>query len=228
MKRTQINHQNMHLAVVQFLNDNTSIVDSEPLVQEAANVFKPIVASITATSQQRQNSDSAGYTANKNNALDHAFTLAANTCLKARPYARKTKDAVLLKAIDHSFSDLHDTADDKGLALCNSIVTALQPHLTALQPYKITQATLTEISNAIAAATPKGAERDVVNAASIKGTADLVDLFKQAKAALLELDELIEGQLSDTNKDFVDTYFITRRIIDTKGGGGSKAEEVKQ
>ena len=227
MKRTQINHQNMHLAVVQFLNDNQSIVDSEPLVLEAANTFKPIVASITATSQQRQNSDSTGYTASKNNALDHAFTLAAAACLKARPYARKIKDAVLLKAIDHSFSDLHDTADDKGLTICNSIVTALQPHLAALQPYKVTQATLTELSNAITAAAPKGAERDVVNAASIKGTADLVELFKQAKAALLELDELIEGQLSDTNKDFVDTYFITRRIIDTKGGGG-KAEEEKK
>lgn len=227
MKRIQINRQNMHLAVVQFLNDNTAIVDSEPLVQEAANVFKPIVANITATSQQRQNSDSTGYTTNKNNALDHVFTLAASACLKAKPYARKMKNAVLLKAIDHSFSDLHDTADDTGLTICNSIITALQPHLTALLPYKITQATLTELSNAITATAPKGAERDVVNAASIKGTADLVELFKQAKAALLELDELIEGQLSDTHKAFVDTYFITRRIIDTKGGGG-KAEEVKK
>ncbi|MDI9363464.1 MAG: hypothetical protein QM541_00835 [Flavobacterium sp.] len=228
MNRTQINLQNMHLVVVEYLNNNQTIVVSNPLVLEAANALKPVVASITATSLQRQSIDRRGYTASKNNALDNLFSIAADACLKARPYARKIKDAVLLKAIDHNFSDLHDTADNKGIALCNGIVAALQPHLSALQPYKVTQATLTEISNAITAATPKAAERDVVNAASIKGTADLHDLFKQAKAALLELDELIEGQLSDTHKDFVDTYFITRRIIDTKGGGGSKVEEGKK
>ena len=55
----------------------------------------------------------------------------------------------------------------------------------------------------------------------------MVYLFKQAKESLVELDDLMEGQLSDTNKDLVDTYFIARRIIDLRGGG-SKAEEVKK
>ena len=219
MKRPQINHQNMHLAVIKLLNDNQAIVASEPLVAEATNIFKPIVAQITAVSQQRKNNDSTGYTVNKNNALDAVFTLAAKICLKAKPYARKIKDAVLLKAIDHSFSDLHDIADDKGLTTCNAIITALQPHLTALLPYKITQATLTELTTAIATATPKAAERDVVDANNINSTAQLRQLFIDAKAELIELDDLIEGQLTDTHKDFVDTYFIARRINDIGGGG---------
>ena len=226
MTRLQINRQNMHLAVLQFLNDNNTIVQSEPLVAEAANIFKPIVAQITMVNQERKNSDSTGYTANKNNALDAAFTLAASICLKAKPYARKINDAVLLKAIDHTFSDLHDIADDKGLTTCNAIVTALQPHLTALLPYKITQATLTDLSAAISTATPKAAERDVVNANSVNSTAQLRELFIAAKTALIELDDLIEGQLIDDHKAFVDTYFVARRVNDIKGGGG-KVEEVK-
>lgn len=228
MNRKQTNHQNMHLAVVKLLDDNKTIIDTEPLVADEYSLFKAIVAKITATNEQKQNTDTGGYTKNKNKALDNAFTIAAAISVKAKPYARKIKDDVLLKAIDHSFTDLHELADDKGLTICKAMITALEPHLVALQPYKVTQATLTELSNAITTATPKAAERDIVDATHINSNAQLVDLFKQAKASLIELDDLMEGQLSDTHKDLVDTYFIARRIIDLRGGGGSRAEEVKK
>jgi hypothetical protein len=115
----------------------------------------------------------------------------------------------------------------KAVTICKAMITALEPHLAALQRYKVTQATLTELSNAITTATPKAAERDIVDATHINSNAQLVDLFKQAKASLVELDDLMEGQLSDTHKDLVDTYFIARRIIDLRGGG-SKTEEGKK
>jgi ABC-type transporter Mla MlaB component len=226
MNRKQTNHQNMHLTVVQLLDDNETIIVAEPLVADGYAIFKAIVAKITTTNQQKQESDIGGYTANKNKALDNVFTFADKISVKAKPYARKIKDDVLLKAIDHSFTDLHDMAEDKALTICKAMVTAIEPHLAALLPYKVTQATLTELSNAITTATPKAAERDVVDVAHINSTALLLDLFKQAKAALKELDDLMEGQLSDTHKDLVDKYFIARRIIDTRGGGGKKSEEV--
>lgn len=229
MNKKQSNHQTMHLVVVQLLNDNKTIVESEPLVAEEAANFASIVAQITATNQQKQNTDTGGYTTDKNTAINHVFTLAVEISLKAKPYARKNKEAVLLKAIDHSFSDLDDMADDTALTICNSMITALQPHLSKLQPYKVTQATLDELAAAITTATPKAAERDVVDVAHINSTASLVDLFKQAKASLIELDDLVKGQLTATHKDFVDLYFIARRIVDTNSGGGKSAvvEEKK-
>ena len=41
MKRPQINHQNMHLAVIKLLNDNQAIVASEPLVAKPPIYLNP-------------------------------------------------------------------------------------------------------------------------------------------------------------------------------------------
>ncbi len=216
----------MHQVVLQLLADNQPIMATEPLVADAATIFKTIVAAITATNQHKQDTDTGGFTANKNNAIDVAFTLAAELSVKAKPYARKLGDAVLLKAINHSFSNLHDGPDTTGLAMCTSMVMALQPHLTTLLPYKITAASLVTLTTAIATATPKAAERDVVDVAHTNSTAQLLTLFKQAKTALIDLDDLVEGQLSANHKAFVDSYFIARRIIDMRGGRSGGAVVV--
>jgi hypothetical protein len=62
MNRKQTNHQNMHLAVVKLLDDNKTIIDTEPLVADEYSLFKGIVAKITATNEQKQNTDTGGYT----------------------------------------------------------------------------------------------------------------------------------------------------------------------
>lgn len=49
-------------------------------------------------------------------------------------------------------------------------------------------------------------------------------LFSTAKLQLKILDNLIEGDADDDSSDFAGNYFIMRRTIDHKGGGGKKGD----
>ena len=226
MNKKQRNYQTMHNVVLQLLAANQPIVTAEPLIGETVDIFKAIAAQITTAAQLNQSSDTGGFTTNKNSALDAVFTLAAALSVKAKPYARKINDAVLLKAVTHSFSDLHDSPDTTGLSICTAMATAIQPHMAALLPYKITTANLSELKTAITDAQPKTAERDVVDITHTNSTATLIDLFDKAKTTLIDLDDLIEGQLTANHKSFVDSYFIARRLNDTRGNASKEAEIV--
>ena len=229
MNKRQTNHQTMHFVVLETLADNQPIIATEPLVAEVVTDFKTIVDHIIATNAIKQTSDTGGYTANKNKALDAVFTLAVALGLKAKAYARKVNDAVLLKAVDYSISTLHNMPESNALAVCNAMVTAITPHLSTLLPYKITADNLASLQAAMDTATPLTAKRDTVDITHTQSTATLADLFTQASNTLDALDDLIEGQLTETHPDFVDIYFIARRINSTRGGGKSEdGGEVKK
>ncbi len=229
MNKRQTNHQTMHFVVLETLADNQPIIAAEPLVAEVVTDFKTIIDHIIATNAIKQTSDTGGYTANKNKALDAVFTLAVALGLKAKAYARKVNDAVLLKAVDYSSSTLHNMPESNALAICNTMVTAITPHLDALLPYKITADNLANLQAAMDTAIPLTAKRDTVDNTHTQSTATLTDLFKQAGNTLDALDDLIEGQLNETHPDFVAIYFIARRINSTRGGGksGDGGEEKK-
>jgi len=229
MTQRQHNVLNMYNAVLQYLDENSGIwSDITPVADKQAQL-QTLINSISSKSEEQQGRSSGGYTAAKNVAMDNMVDLAYKLALKVKGYAKKTGDEVLLQWVDFSMSKLGTGTSTEVINRCKLITSAAEKNLAALADYKVTEADLTALHDAINNAVPKKAERDSVNAARRGVTLSLPTLFSQAGKEANNLDDLMKGLIA--NEDFVTGYFAARRINDMRGGRNKKEEvkgEVKQ
>lgn len=223
MTQRQIDSLNMFNAVLQYLSDNSADWNTNTLISSGAKAFSTSVDAIHKLSATQLSSEKKGYTTKKDQDLENLVNLTFKLALRVKNYAVSINDAVLKQAVDFSHHELEAGKETDVVNRCSNIADKANSIVAAAPPeYKITADLITQVTNAAAAIEPDRSERDVVGGTHSGATMQLNNLFATARTNLYTLDDLIEGDADDDSSDFVRNYFIMRRTVDHKGGGGKK------
>lgn len=215
MTQKQANTLNMHLAVIQYLDNNKDNWNSNSIITKAVNSFQTMVANIQKASLQ-QNAEVATKPAKNEQDKEQLINLSYKLALRVKNYAVSINNTLLKQSVDFSKNELEAGKEKDIIQRCESIINKAKTVTAAPAGYKIT---LDFISKVEAALRIFSSETHDNNKAQNIGSSaeELENLFNKASSKLHILDDLIEADADDNTSVFVRKYFITRRTnIDHK------------
>ena len=181
----------MYMAVRDFLNLNATIVASLPNFAVNNTTLQNNITSIQSTGEQ-QEFDKTGISDNKKLLKLTLVTQAEDISKKMVAYANNIGNAILLKEVKYSKSELNRASDTDLKNMVQCIYDRANSNVAALATYGITAAILTAFLNAITAfntAIPKVNEG--INETKLS-TAQLATLYKATDLALDNIDKIVE------------------------------------
>ncbi len=209
----------MYLASKDYLTTNAAIVTPLPNYSGFFTAFQGYITQIQTYAEQQQ-FDKTGIAESKGQLRSTLVMLAADTSRKITAYAKFANNQVLMKETKYTESDLNRIADTALRDATQGIYDRAQANLAALATYGVTAATQTSLQNAITAFITSIPKPRLGIADKKQTTIQLANLFKQADAALENIDTLVEiVRLSQPN--FYKGYKAVRKIVEM--GTGSLA-----
>ena len=205
----------MYMVVNDCLTVNSTIVANLPGFAQNNTTLQKNLGLIQSTGEQ-QEYDKTGITDNKKLLRQTLVAQAVDISYKMVAYANNTANAVLLKEIKYTKSELEHSADAdlKNRAQC--IYDRANTNVAALATYGITAALLTTFLGAITAfntAIPKTKE-------SIKDkkltTAQLNDLYDSTDLVLENIDKIVEI-VHNSQPNFYKIYKESRKLPNSGG-----------
>lgn len=221
MDQRQINQLNMLEGVLTHFDNNEPLwLTKVPVARDVA-ALRFVVTEIRNSSLLQQQSNTMGYTAQKNAALDKILDETLDVALQVKDFAIEKEDLALKAAVDFSETALGDGPEKEIINRCEIIVKNAIAHITDLAAagYELTSANMTALLADIEAEKVLWAKRDVVGGTRTGITASLPELMAKAKAILKKLDGLVRSMIKD--KAFTNTYEALRFINNRRGGGGN-------
>lgn len=223
MNSGQESKNSMYLACKDYLAANATILTPLPNYSAFSTAFLGYITQIQTYGEQ-QLFDKSGIAESKSQLRNTLVLLAADTSRKVTAYAKFTNNQLLMNEIKYTESELRKIADTSLRDAAQGIYDRAQANLTALVPYGVTAATQTALQSAITAFLTSIPKPRLGIADKKETTAQLANLFKQADAALENIDTLVEiVRLSQPA--FYKGYKGVRKIIDT--GSGSLAIKIQ-
>ena len=205
----------MYMVVNDCLTVNSTIVANLPGFAQNNTTLQKNLGLIQSTGEQ-QEFDKSGISDNKKLLRQTLVAQAVDISYKMVAYANNTANAVLLKEIKYTKSELEHSADAdlKNRAQC--IYDRANTNVAALATYGITAALLTNFLGAITAfniAIPKTKE-------SIKDkkltTAQLNDLYDSTDLVLENIDKIVEI-VHNSQPNFYKIYKESRKLPNSGG-----------
>lgn len=216
MTNKQESYLNMQLTVVSFCNNHSSGGISIPAYATNLNNLAEINGAIQQIAGV-QETGTSGIAANKKQLRLNLNNLAADTARRLTTFAKLTDNLILLGEVDYTESDFRNFSDNEVLEQALVIHGKAQLNLSQLVQYGITGDTQTALQNAADAFGSVITAPRLGATAKNQATNQLVVLFKQAAAALVKIDAIVElVKLTDTN--FYAGYKSARKLI-SKGVG---------
>ena len=214
MNKQQSRQVTMMSTVIAHLESKPTVWQASPLIAEEFTSLKSVVNTILSEEYNQVQRNPKGLTKVKNGQLDFMCNLTVQLIAKIRPYARRTKNMVLLQAIDYSYTGLRRPKGASSVSRCQLVLDKAKEHLSDLGIYNVSQAQLDELQAAIDKYKPLVAHRNTVGDARATATTNISTLMGQAKIHLLNLDDLIPSQLSES--DFISTYKQCKKITNSR------------
>ena len=226
MNQRQENSLTMFKAVAALFNNSQSTWKSSVPVAESFGTFQTLLSQIESTALKQEESQTAGYTSDKNQQKAVLAEKAYSIVLKLRAFAKRTSNEVLKKAIDISLSSLQRQPEQGLIGQCQIIHDKGKKHQKAAAAYSITDADLAQLQNLINDFKPLAGFRDSVGDQLSVATDGLDSLFGQARETLDILDDEVEALIQDVN--FVSAYFEARKTTDrrARAAGGTETPVV--
>ena len=219
MNSGQESKHSMYLASKDYMAANATLLTPLPNYAGLSSAFLGYITQIQ-TYGEKQQFDQKGVALNKGQYRKTLVLLSADTSRKLTAYAKFANNQVLLSETKYTESDLNRIADTTLRDAAQGIYDRAQANLTALTTYGITAATQTSLLNAINAFVGSIPKPRLSIADKKNTTTYLANLFKQADAALENIDTLVEI-IRLTQPNFYKGYRAVRRIVPT--GIGSLA-----
>ncbi len=224
MNQAQTNTNTMHKAVAVHFEKNKSAWQTiKPIAEEYA-LFLTLKNKIEEQDLKKTKSSSKGLTSNKDAKLNEMLVSLDQLIKRVRPYAKKTKNEVLLEAIDYSKSDFRELGQEKLFPTAQKVVDAIKAEANNLVDYKIDAAYLAQIQDQITTTEPLISERDNVADQSSTLSDSLTQTFKKILPVIKNLDDLVESLIDET--EFISTYKKARITVDR--GGNASTKEIKK
>lgn len=214
----------MFKAVLAHLDSKPAGWNTLPALAELVEQFRAFTNAMIQLGLTQSERNTMGYTLDKDAQLEDMCELTYQLLLKIRPYARKTKNNVLLQAVDYAPTSLRTGAESEIITRCQLIHNQATTHLAGLAAYMVTEAELNAVQAAIDTFKPLSGARDAISGERTTATANIPVMMNQAKETLASIDDLVEALVKDS--PFVETYQQVRQVID-RGGSGGKPEPTK-
>ena len=212
MNRRQQNTHAMHVAVLTLLDSRaTAWTGKTPAVEAVAALRGPVEAA-AAIARERDRLDAEGLTDAKAEARDAMEAAAMRLVEAVRPYARVTKDTVLLAEVNVTAAWFDRASDAGAVSRAERIRAATAGRLADLAGYEVTQKDVDALAETIAAFSPTGAVRDAQGGQREARTGTLAAAFRAARKALKVLDDVVPGVVRDA--ELAAEYRRVRRTDD--------------
>jgi len=211
MTRRHQNHHVMHADVLAVLDHHAALWTSRDRVVPHVDALRDAYAQAAETDARREALRPKGLTRSKET-LRAAMKNQTLALAKAvRPFGRDTGDDALVDAATFTETDFKRASEAGAVSLAERVLRAAEPHDKKLPPYGAAAGAVDALRAAIEAFRPAGGARDAVRSQQEALTRAMPPLFKAAKAAIAQLDDLVPGIGDET---LAAEYTRARRIDD--------------
>ena len=216
MTSEQESRFSMQLVARDFLTGNATITATLP---SNAGFFTAVTTGITQIQsiREQQEFDKTGIAVNKTQLKTNLVALAIDVSRKVIAYATIVNNAVLLKEVKYTESELKKSADSILKDRCQVIYGRANANLAALATYGVTAAILTNLLNALNAYNTSIPKPRPGIADKKVATEQLAILLKSVDDNLAKIDALVEI-VRVTQANFYSEYKNARKVVETGVG----------
>lgn len=225
MNRRQSNVYNMAKSLVVFFGKSEPVWEAEELVVVSVDRIIVIVDKIADVAALQKKNETPAYTATKDQQRGLLENEVYRFCGRMMVYAVKEEDAMTAKLVKITRTKISNMSINKLLSFSRVIADVAEELLVDLAAYKLTQVDVDSLRELIVSTERLAAERDSAKGEHCENTLHLERLFKELQTELKLMDTQVVAYIED--KEFLDTYFFTRRVYDVRGGSGKKEEVVE-
>jgi len=212
MKKTQVDQYNMLLAVENHFDSNASIWTSKIPVSDIKTAFSGVIDQITAAATL-QSINSTGATLNKNELRKDLEEKGLFVSSVVSTYAEVNSGQKELYKMAHiTKSSFRDFKPAELLFAIENLNAGAMTVIENLEPYGVTQATLTDMMAARDAFFNILNRPVEVTSTRKDATEDIVDLLHQAVSMLEKRMDPIMVVFKTTEPQFYNVYFNDRKI----------------
>jgi hypothetical protein len=212
MTQTQERTLSMYLLIVQYLQNNATVV-SVPGFQNLLNRFENTVNDIRDIEQLRINDDSAIQSASKKDLRMQCLTALENILDMLKAHADISNDTVLAQKTNIQFSLLKRLADTAFAADCDKYYQIAVSNAAALVPYGITAAYLADFRQVIDAYISVITQPRAAIISRADNTVILRNLFVKGKKEMESLTLQVTTKRI-TAPNFYSQFIKSSKIID--------------
>jgi hypothetical protein len=216
MTSEQESRFSMQLVARDFLTANATITATLP---SYAGFFTAVTTGITQIQsiREQQEFDKTGIAVNKTQLKTNLIALSIDVSRKVVAYATIVNNAVLLKEVKYTESELKKSADTILKDRCQVIYDRANANLAALATYGVTAAILTNLLNALNSYNTSIPKPRLGIADKKLATEQLAILLKSVDDNLAKIDALVEI-VRVTQANFYSEYKNARKVVETGVG----------
>lgn len=204
-----------------FLTNNPTVTAGIPGLQALMTSIQTTNGLIVTTRVQ-QEADKSGNMKIKRQHRSALVFIGMDTCSRVVALAINNNNAALQALVDYKESDFKRSTDVKLLSICQVIRDNANANLTALAPYGVTAAVVTNLQTAINNFSSVIPKVRVDKTGSSEITKQLAGYFKTLKATWKKVDMLVE-MVRLSNPAFYSEYQKVRKVVKR----GSTATSLK-
>lgn len=213
MDSKQTSKLEMFKAVQTYLDANTAIWSTVPILTGLKNDFDIIIDAIdTAASAQESARVYLGKNKTTQKRVVAEKTDILNDALEA--YAAIEGDAELEQKAAKTFSDLNRLRNQDFETVVKETIALLEQHLTELEGYGVTVEQITDLKNSFDQFLSLQGQPRQYRIAEKQATTGMSDLFEQATALLSSKIDKLMTRFKSSNTNFFNGYLAARVIVD--------------
>jgi hypothetical protein len=196
----------------------------EPLIAKGVQNIKDICQKIDIEAMLQQRNRTPGHTATRDQQRSTLENILFRISGRMKVYAEISADAVIASQVSMSRSAISSLSLNALLTTARTVDGLANGMGETLAEYKVTEAELQELRDAIASTSQSNAQRDAAQGERSENTSRLSALFAQLRKAFKLMDTQVKVYIID--EELLGAYFFTRRIRDVSGGSAAKKNDT--
>lgn len=210
MTQRQINEANMISGINTHFAERLAAWNTKPVIVQSVNTLKSTSDALDLKMKTQNDLSSLDLGGQKDYYKNSMCESGIQVVIRVRPYAKRTNNVELLKAIDFSETSIAQGSGAEVAKRCETIASKAAEVLVAAKDFGLTQANIDALKKAIADYDKYTDKKTTTTGNLSTATATIPTLIKAAKEELKILDDLVPALVTD--KEFIDTYFQLRVV----------------
>ncbi len=210
MNKSILAKSNSYGKLALFFPDHASVWDDFPVLKEEVSSFFSLKAQFEKASKN-QSADTKGLTDAKNAKLTLTKKLCIKLCLKAVTWARKANMHEALATLNIT-DDSFNVPQSSQILIAKNVVTVLRKNLAALEAYRIREADVQALEEAIKLAEGSIATPALAKNAKGLASSSLDELVVLIDEVVLNINNLLVAEYEESHGEMVDKFLLAKRV----------------
>ncbi|MBN1133001.1 MAG: hypothetical protein JXR52_01960 [Bacteroidales bacterium] len=213
MKKKYKNKFTAYQNIIGVLNKNSDVYGDHPVALSSVEEFRDLVEQIKVIGE-KIDFDYSKLTAMKKQVKHDLAEIVSAIAAAIAIYAEEIKNPDLQAASSKTYTDIRRSADFATLEQSRALQTLALKHSEQLAGYMVSEADLAELKRLIDAFDAIYMKKEESFSESVMDNKRMEGLFKKVDTVLLKKIDRVVKKLKPVNKDFHDSYFQARVIVD--------------